>query len=259
MENKRKAMLIGIAGVIVVTLAMSLAVGIVRNQVDEQPGAAPPESEQEKAEEETQQAATPEQEALALLVGSVWKSADGKATITFKDGRYIEANGKSVEFATFDVKQVTARDDGFALTLRLDATKDSEAKDSLPCGFNIRKHQYHDILFPYASRNFFVFWIFCLYILYQGIRSENSRIGRYGLRSCHAYVCLVDTGSRPYPFLEVDAWTGRIGQRVVRKLDLHVGKDAFVFPFLLLRGDDGQLLRVEMPVVGPGDHGGTVV
>ena len=131
MENKRKAMLIGIAGVIVVTLTMSLAVGIVRNQVDEQPDAAPPESEQEKAEEETQQAATPEQEALALLVGSVWKSADGKATITFKDGRYIEANGKSVEFATFDVKQVTARDDGFALTLRLDATKDSEAKDSL--------------------------------------------------------------------------------------------------------------------------------
>ena len=131
MENKRKAMLIGIAGVIVVTLAMSLAVGIVRNQVDEQPDAAPPEAEQEKAEEETQQAATPEQEALALLVGSVWKSADGKATITFKDGRYIEANDKSVEFATFDVKQVTARDDGFALTLRLDATKDSEAKDSL--------------------------------------------------------------------------------------------------------------------------------
>ena len=131
MENKRKAMLIGIAGVIVVTLAMSLAVGIVRNQVDEQPDAAPPESEQEKAEEETQQADTPEQEALALLVGSVWKSADGKATITFKDGRYIEENGKSVEFVTFDVKQVTARDDGFALTLRLDATKDSEAKDSL--------------------------------------------------------------------------------------------------------------------------------
>lgn len=124
-------MLIGIAGVIVVTLAMSLAVGIARSQVDEQPDAAPPESEQEKAEEETQQAATPEQEALALLVGSVWKSADGKATIAFKDGRYIEANGKSVEFATFDVKQVTARDDGFALTLRLDATKDSEAKDSL--------------------------------------------------------------------------------------------------------------------------------
>ena len=131
MENKRKAMLIGIAGVIAVTLLVSLAAGAIRNHAGEQSGEPSPGTSQEQAEEEGQPATTPEQEALALLVGSVWKSADGKATLVFKDGRYIEAEGKSVEFATFDVKQVTVREDGFALTLRLDATKDSEAKDSL--------------------------------------------------------------------------------------------------------------------------------
>ena len=131
MENKRKAMLIGVAGVIAVTLLVSLVAGAIRNHDGEQYDEPSPETSQEQAGEGAQSAATPEQEALALLVGSVWKSADGKATLTFKDGRYIEAEGKSVEFATFDVKQVTAREDGFALTLRLDATKDSEPKDSL--------------------------------------------------------------------------------------------------------------------------------
>ena len=131
MENKRKAMLVGIAGIVAVTLLVSLLVGVVRNHPAEQSGESPSEAGLEQAEEGGRQAATPEQEALALLVGSVWKSADGKAMLTFKDGRYIEAKGKSVEFATFDVKQVTAREDGFTLTLRLDTTKDSEAKDSL--------------------------------------------------------------------------------------------------------------------------------
>lgn len=131
MENKRKAMLVGIAGVIAVTLLVSLVAGAARNHAAEQPGEPSPEAGQEQSEDEGLPPATPEQEALALLVGSVWKSADGKATLTFKDGRYIETRGEDVEFATFDVRQVTAREGGFALTLHLDATKDQEAKDSL--------------------------------------------------------------------------------------------------------------------------------
>ena len=127
--NKRRAMIVGLAGAIAVVLAATLATGAIRGCSAEQPDE--PEQQQEQTPGEEQAAHTPEQAALSMLVGNVWKSPDGKATLTFKDSRYVETEGSEVDFATFDVKQVTARDDGFALTLRLDATKDSEAKDSL--------------------------------------------------------------------------------------------------------------------------------
>lgn len=128
-EKKRRAFAAGFAGAIAVVLAATLATGALRGCSAEQPGEAEQQQEQGPGEEQAKQ--TPEQEALALLVGSVWKSPDGKATLTFKDGRYVETEGEEVDFATFDVKQITAREGGFALTLRLDATRDSEAKDSL--------------------------------------------------------------------------------------------------------------------------------
>ncbi|MBQ3338407.1 MAG: hypothetical protein IJG82_02215 [Atopobiaceae bacterium] len=127
--NKRRAMIVGLAGAIAVVLAATLATGAIRGCSAEQPDE--PEQQQEQTPGEEQAAHTPEQAALSMLVGNVWKSPDGKATLTFKDSRYVETEGSEVDFATFDVKQVTAREDGFALTLRLDATRDAEAKDSL--------------------------------------------------------------------------------------------------------------------------------
>lgn len=132
MENKRKALLVGIAGVIAVTLLVTLLAGIIRGQSAEQHGEPVPEAVQGQEEARDEEpTGSPEQEAIAVLVGSTWESPDGKATLTFKDGRYVETEGAEIDFATFDVKQVTAREDGFALTLRLDATRDTEAKDSL--------------------------------------------------------------------------------------------------------------------------------
>lgn len=51
---------------------------------------------------------TPSDEAdvSALLKGNAWTAADGKATIAFKDGRFVESDGTSDSLTTFDIESV---------------------------------------------------------------------------------------------------------------------------------------------------------
>lgn len=70
-----------------------------------------------------------EEEALGLLYGSIWKSADGVCSAVFKEGRFSETDGTQGTITTYDVASVSVDDGQMTLMLRLDATSSSEEKD----------------------------------------------------------------------------------------------------------------------------------
>ena len=69
-------------------------------------------------------------DAMGLLKATSWASDDGKATMSFKDGRYVESDGTASMLTTFDVGSV--KDDGTQTSILLAIDQaDGTQKDSL--------------------------------------------------------------------------------------------------------------------------------
>lgn len=82
------------------------------------------------AEASDQKLPTSEIDALGVLKGNAWASEDGKSTIAFKDGRYVESDGVASNMTTFDVSTVTKETGQTSIMLKLDMA-DGSTKDSL--------------------------------------------------------------------------------------------------------------------------------
>lgn len=132
MNQKGKLMLIAVAGalaILVATSVVSCAVG----RGDDCDAQEPTQAQAEQAGAQPQSATaykTPEEEAMAVLAESVWRSSNG-AELSFREGRFAEAEADKTNLATFDVTQVLLQGEGFALTLSVDATKDVDGHDGL--------------------------------------------------------------------------------------------------------------------------------
>jgi len=132
MNQKGKLMLIAAAGalaILVATFVVSCALG----RGDDGDAQEPTQAQAEQAGDQSQSAIaykTPEEEAMAVLAESVWRSGNG-AELSFREGRFAEAEADKANLATFDVTQVLPQDGGFALTLSVDATKGSDEHDGL--------------------------------------------------------------------------------------------------------------------------------
>lgn len=67
---------------------------------------------------------------LALLKSSAWTAEGGKASIEFKDGRYVETDGTATKMTAFDVDSVSDEGDQSAVRLKIERA-DGTAKDSV--------------------------------------------------------------------------------------------------------------------------------
>lgn len=61
-----------------------------------------------------------ENEPLSNLKQNAWVAEDGKATITFKDGRFVETNDETTKMTTFDVDSVIDQTNQTTITITID-------------------------------------------------------------------------------------------------------------------------------------------
>lgn len=132
MNKKGKMAIAATAAMILLVIAVSAASCSLGGNGDGN-GEEPAKTQAEQAGSQPQSTTaykTPEEEAMAVLSGSVWQSGNG-AELSFREGRFAEAEADKANLATFDVTQVLPQDGGFALTLSVDATKGSDEHDAL--------------------------------------------------------------------------------------------------------------------------------
>jgi hypothetical protein len=132
MNQKGKLMLIAAAGALAILVATSV-VSCALGRGDDGDAEGTTQTQTEQAGSQPQSATaykTPEEEAMAVLAESAWRSGNG-AELSFREGRFAEAEADKANLATFDVTQVLPQGDGFALTLSVDATKDVDGHDGL--------------------------------------------------------------------------------------------------------------------------------
>ena len=127
----KKTIAIGIAGGIAILLATTIATACIRGcsaDTGQESGAPAETAQRAQASEEDLASMEPAQAAMSVLSGNVWEAKG--ATLTVKDGRYVEAKGDERALSTFDIKQAVAQDGGYSLTIRVDATQAADAHDA---------------------------------------------------------------------------------------------------------------------------------
>ncbi len=69
-------------------------------------------------------------EAVSILQKNAWSADDGKASIAFKDGRFVETDGTTSALTTFDVTSVSAQPNQTTVMVRID-NADATTSDSM--------------------------------------------------------------------------------------------------------------------------------
>lgn len=124
---------------------------------------------------------------------------------------------------------------------------------------DIGQHQNHQVLLADSPRDILLPAALGLPVLHHRVRSQNSGIGRDGLRSGHAHVGLVDARCGPNTLRPVHIGAGGIAHGVLRQLNGQMADDAFICAGLLFRVHRHQLFHVKVTVVRSGDHGRAVI
>ena len=135
----------------------------------------------------------------------------------------------------------------------------SQPHNALPGRMDIGQHQNHQVLLADSSGNILLPAALGLPVLHHRVRSQNSGIGRDGLRGGHAHIGLVDARCGPNTLGPVHIGAGGIAHGVLRQLDGQMADDAFICAGLLFRVHRYHLFYIEEPVVGPRDHGRAVI
>ncbi len=125
----KKTIVIGIAGAIAILLATTIATACIRGCSADAGDDTIQQTESGQQSQVTDlESMLPEEAAKTILVGNAWE-AEG-ATLTVKDGRYVEVKGDKQVLVTFDVKQAAEQEGGYALIARIDATQSADAHDA---------------------------------------------------------------------------------------------------------------------------------
>ncbi len=134
-RNKKKQLIIYVTGAFVILILVTCLTFALRScqQRSTEDNQEQTQQEQTQTTEESNnsESKTDNSDVLNTLISNIWESEDGKATLAFKDGRYIESTSDSTNLVTFDVKETKKQGSGYALFLKLDATQTTDAKESL--------------------------------------------------------------------------------------------------------------------------------
>lgn len=133
--NRKNRVILALAIGAVVILAASTIARCLFQGTDEQLGQTVPatqtlaDDDQDEARTQSEDSAPGSSAPMDILKGSVWTSTSG-GTVTFKDARYVESDGKRSVLSTFDVKNVMQKPSQTEVLLALDKS-DGTTKESL--------------------------------------------------------------------------------------------------------------------------------